>query len=360
MVEILQKAGLFISNKINDIRVLKGVLIEARKDGVLIKTTNVNEFFSGELGGKLGHEGGVLVDFKTLFEIVKNIPDTKIDLKEEGGSLVVSSRSGRVRIPLFGEKEFPAAPKLSGGKEIDPGLFNEEVLRRVVFSCATDDTRPILTGACFDFLDGETRVVGTDGFRMSLLVYDKKIKTDLGMDRMVVPARSLVSVLKVFGNKAPSARYLPDEGGVVFSGEDVSVFIRLLDGEYPPYEKVVPQDNETRGVLKKEDLVNALRTTSLFAREGSNMVIFNAATDTLTVSSSSSSAGEANFRVPFVEREGKENKITLNHRFVTDLLGVLGSEEVVFEMTNPFAPGVFKEAGKKGFLHIIMPIRTQE
>ena len=102
LLNVLQKSGYFISNKISDLKIFKAVLITARQDGVVINTTNVNEYFSGEIGGKVYKTGAVLVDFKTLFEIVKNLSDAKITLEKTSKQLIISGKAGEIK--LFNRK----------------------------------------------------------------------------------------------------------------------------------------------------------------------------------------------------------------------------------------------------------------
>ncbi len=357
--EILQKSSYFISSKINDIKVLKGVLIEANKNGVYVKTTNISEYFQGEIGGKVTEEGSVLVDFKVLYEVIRNVNESKIEINKKGSNLEVISTSGVVKIPLFTEENFPTMPKVNEGIEVDGRYFESANLKKIVFSTATDDTRPILTGVCFDFLSNETRLVGTDGFRMSLLVLKNNNKQASLEERLVIPSRSLSSLDRVFSNDLQKVLLLKKENKIVFSGKGIVLVVRLIDGEYPPYEKVIPKDEETECLLKTEDLKKALKTTQVFARGGSNMLLITVSKNSVEFLAKSQGLGEANYVVNNIEKSGKDNKITLNHRFLAEF-SEISEGGVVFKLINPFSPVIFSNAKNKNYQHIIMPIRTQK
>lgn len=357
----LQKAGYFISSKINNNGALRGVYIEAHKEGIVIKTSSISEFFVGEVGGKVSREGAVLVDFKTLFEVIKTVQDTKIDVENSNNVFVIKSAQGVVKIPTLDFSNFPQPPALDKADELEPSLFDSKTVGQLLFSAATDETRPILTGVCFDFLEGRANIVSTDGFRMSLVTLQNKKTNKPPLNRkLVISARSLVSLHKVLQDQVKKVLYGFGAGYIQFFGEGCSIFVRLLDGEYPPYERVIPQDKETTVLVKKDELFSLIKTASLFAREGSNMVSFVVGGEDLLLNSSSASLGEASLRVPLIEKDGSDNKITFNYRYVLDFLQAVTDNEISLQITNPFSPGVFRTTKDNNtLLHIIMPIRTE-
>lgn len=358
-LEILQRAGYFISNRISDLKIFKGVLIHAEQDGIIIRTTNINEHFSGEIGGKVLKTGEVLVDYKTLFEIVKNLNDIKIQLEKKDNTLIISSKSGLIKLAILDAVNFPAPEQKNKTLPLSLSLFEDKIINLALLSCALDEARPILTGVCFDFLEKETKIVGTDGFRMSLNQIGQT-NPEIRGQKLIVSAKSLNALLRVFKGSLKQINFSLSEKKAYFTGNGTSVSTRLLEGEFPPYNKVVPQSFETAIGFKKTDLSEVVKSSSLFAKEGSNMITFTIKKDQLTVSSSGVGVGEAVFNVPLDSFEGKENKIVFNYRYLLDYLNSVDTTDIIFEMSNPFAPGVFKAKKSPRALHIIMPIRSQE
>jgi len=357
-VETLQQAGHFVSNKMSDLKVFKGVLIKATQSGVVLQTTNLNDFFSGELGGKVTKTGEVLVDFKTLLEIVKNLSDSKFTLEKAANQLIITSRSGKVKLAVLDSQNFPQLPVEEGGVELSSNLFQEKTLKSVLLSCATDESRPILTGVCFDFDQKEVRVVGTDGFRMSILKTTNK-ESSLNGQKIIISSKSLGSLNRIFKKAPQKSTYFAQEKKLVFQGEGVLIVTRLLEGEFPPYLKVIPQNKETIVEVKKGELLEAVKSSSLFAREGSNMLVLEIKGKEIIVSSSGAGIGEAVFNIETTKKEGKDNKIVFNYRYLLEFLNTIEAEELVFEMVNAFAPGAFSAKGETNYLHVIMPIRSE-
>lgn len=353
----LQSAGFFVSTKMNELGALRGVYIEINKSGITIKSTNINDFYMGECGGKVEEEGNALVEYKTFFEAIRSFVDTKIIISTTEKNLVIKGANGEARIPLMVADGFPRRVEHKEKKTIEKNIFSHTSLDRILFSTAMEETRPILTGVCIQYKGGQINLVGTDGFRMSRGVLDG---AGVEGEKYIISSKSLGAVLKILGNNIREVSFCPEGKVVEFVGDGQKIQSRLLEGEFPPYEKVIPSSHETQLIFKKEDFSNALKTVGLFAREGSRMVVFKMEKGKLTLTSAAPGSGEGTAEITPSLFEGKDNKITFNHKYLVDVVGHLVGDEAVFEMSNSFAPGVFKNTTEDGFTHIIMPIRTQE
>jgi DNA polymerase-3 subunit beta len=357
--EILQKASYFTSNKITDLKILKAVLINANQNTIKINTTNINEYFSGEIGGKVMKTGSVLVELKTLIEIVKNLTDTKIKLEKKENQLVITSSSGEVKLVCLDESNFPQFENVEETIGLPKEIFADSLLKPVIFSCAIDEARPILTGLCFDFKEKEIDIVGTDGFRLSLQKTPKTV-SKLAGQKIIFSSKSLISVFKVFKEGSFKACLSQNKDSLLFKSGGVVVLSKTLEGEYPPYDKVVPQDFETSATIKTKDFLEAVRASSLFAKESSSMLNLSFSDGQLIINSAGAGVGEAVFKIALDNFSGKENKIVFNYRYLLDYLSNHSDEEIIFEMNSAYTPGVFRGKKNPGFLHIIMPIRSQE
>ena len=359
LLEILQKSSYFTSNKITDLKIFKAVLITATQNSIKINTTNVADYFSGEIGGKVFKTGAVLVDLKTLIEIVKNLSDSKITLEKKDSHLIISSASGKIKLVCLDKDSFPEPEKIEVTKELPKEVFNDSLIRSVLFSCATDEARPILTGLCFDFREEWVNLVGTDGFRLSLQKIDKSVKEVINQ-KIVFSSKGLLSVFKVFKGDHFLTSLSKDFSRVIFVSGEITIISKTLEGEFPPYDKVIPQQFETSAVLKTKEFLEIVRASSLFAREGSGMLNLSINHKEMVISSAGVGIGEALFKIPINGFVGKENKIVFNYRYLLEYLNNSQEEDLIFEMSTAFAPGVFKGKKNPGFLHIIMPIRSQE
>jgi len=358
-LNILQKAGFFTSYKLGDIEALKGVYIQAMTNRISLRTTNITDIFYGEAGGKVETEGEVLVDYKTLIEVLKNIKDEKIVVEKLENMLNIQTENGIIKIPTLDETSFPQEQEKEW-EDQDKNLLSSEDIEFVAFAAATDETRPILTGIYFDIREDGMYMVATDGFRLSLITKKDKKTNKLKGKKFTIPAKSIQTAIKILGKEIKKIQTDKEFSRIKITTEDTHIITRFLEGEFPPYEKVIPQQTTTSILFKTEDFLSALKTVSLFSRDGSNMVELTITETEIELYSVRSTNGEARLKVPLINKEGTDAKIVFNHKFLSAFFSINQSKEVIFEMNESNMPGIFKEGGKEGLVHIIMPIRSQE
>jgi DNA polymerase-3 subunit beta len=229
----------------------------------------------------------------------------------------------------------------------------------VLFSAATDEGRPILTGIRIIQKDKETIFVATDGYRLSVKKVALKTKNPLDL---LVPARALKEMTKAcFEDKELKTIHLASaaDGQISFSVGDTEIRTRLIDGEYPNYEKIIPTKHNTRVLLEKSTLEKAVKSAAIFARDNANIIRFHIENQTLTVSANSPQAGEDEIDIE-ARVDGEGGDMALNGRFLLEFLANYQEDEVLFEMTGALNPGVFRPAKDDSYLHIIMPVRVTQ
>ena len=361
LIKEITQSGFFTSYRLGDIDSLRGLYIKAKKDGVEVRSTNITDSYCGGFGAKVEREGEVLVDYKRFSELVKTLEDTKIVVEKQDSLLNIATQSGNASLPARDGSAFPSIEAPTKGADVEGGLFLDEGIKRVLFVAATDETRPILTGVCFDMQKDQVNIVATDGFRLSVLTKKtKQIPEGLVGKKIVMPSRSLSVLIDVFQKQINRVQVSEDHRSMGWFGKEVHIGTRFLDGEFPPYEKVIPQSSETRITFKAGDLVQPLKTIGLFAREGSSMVLFSIEGDNLSVSSVQTAQGKARFTIPLIKKEGIDNKITFNYRYVLNFLSLFHEKVISFEMTEANTPGVFRVDEEEDYVHIIMPIRASD
>ena len=154
--------------------------------------------------------------------------------------------------------------------------------------------------------------------------------------------------------------FISDESNqvLVFLGETIMVG-RLIDAEYPSYSKIIPTEFNTKANFQREEMLNAIKICSVFARETANIIKISIGKNKIVISANSPSVGEDTVEVE-AKTTGEENEIAFNAKYVVDVLSALSAENMIFEMNGPLNPGVFKIEEDNSFLHLIMPIRVQE
>lgn len=230
-------------------------------------------------------------------------------------------------------------------------------LSMVMFAASTDEGRPLLGGVKIQQHDGPTIFAATDGYRLSMKHLTRASNEDMDM---VVPARALQEVVKV-GLEEKEVNDIGmiklGEGQLAFTIGDTEIHTRLVDGQYPDFEKIIPTTYTTRVLLDKEALSRAVKSASVFARENANIIKLHIENQTVTVSANTPQVGENEVDVQ-AKVDGEGGELAFNSRFLIEFLANYTEEELLLEMTGSLNPGVFKPVKDESFLHIIMPVRV--
>lgn len=331
-------------------------MLKISKNKLEIITTNLNEFFYTKIGIETDKENEVVVDIKKIVDFLSFLSSDKINIHTDDKKLVIENGKTKASFNLISTADFPSLPKIDGKESKLDKNFIKEKLPLVLFAAAKDEARPILTGVNFLTKEGQRQVVATDGFRLSLISEKKK---DL-FPSIIISASVLTEALRLVGENEEIKILFSDEKKIIkLTIGDADIYSRTIEGDFPPFEKVVPTDYKTRAVLNKEEFLRNIKMASVFARDHSNIVVFDIKKDGFYISPKTKDEKET---VIYQEGEveGDQQKIAFNYKFVLDFLTNIKGEMVVFEMGQPNDPGVFKGKDQKDFFHIIMPIRTEE
>jgi DNA polymerase III subunit beta len=340
--------------------IVQNVLLWASGGRLRVTATNLDTTEVVHVGAKVEKEGGICISSRLLLEFVSSLPQGTVKMSTKEGSLFVQCGGFRATIPGMAPEEFPPIPEatMKSGFMIEKNEIMGAVTR-VIFSAATDEGRPLLTGVRIIQKEGETVFAATDGYRLSV----KKIilKTKEALD-LLVPARALGEVIRAAAeDKESKTIYLakPAEGQVSFILGDTEIRTRLIDGEYPNFEKIVPTKHNTRVLLEKDALEKAVKSAAVFARDNANIIRFRIENQTLTVSANTPQVGEDEIDVE-AKVDGDGGEMAFNSRFLLEFLANYPEEEILFESTGALNPGVFRPTKDDSYLHIIMPVRVQE
>jgi DNA polymerase-3 subunit beta len=331
------------------------------KDGQLsLRATNLESGIIFNIGAKIEKEGETTIPAKTLVEFISSLPADKIDFSLEENSLKISCQRFKATINGLPASEFPPLPQGTG----EPSLSfkTEEIslpISQVAFAAAQDESRPVLSGVKFLGSEEGLTLAATDGFRLSLKKLSK-IKTEKGID-LILPARVLIEVIRILneGKEEELGLEIAKEANqAIFILSNGKIVCRLLEGQYPDFEKIIPTSFISRATISKDELLSAVRSASIFARESANIIRFKTQQEKFLVLANAPQVGESASEIE-AKIEGEDGEIAFNSRFLLDYLAVVPEEEIVFEMSGPLSPGVFKLVKDDSFLQIIMPVRVQ-
>ncbi len=360
--EELAKALLFSIRFVNpraQLPILANVLLAAKGNKLSVLATNLEVSLALSIGAKIEKEGKITVPAKTTADLISNLPPDSIRLLAEKEQLKVASRGFSGFISGTNASDFPSIPQTLGKKSFQlPKDEFTKALNQVIFAASIEETRPVLTGVLFLFDKKNLVLVASDGFRLS----QKKIsfKQTLKPQKMILPRGALSELAKILATSEDSLflQVRETDNQAMFGIGSVVLTARMLEGEFPSFEKIIPKSSKVKIRVDKEDLTRAIRTASVFARESANIVNFDIKKGQLLVSAESSKSGSQKTKIE-AKVEGERLKIAYNFRFVEDFLSTVESDEVQVEFTDTRSPGVFKDPKDPDFLHLIMPVRVQ-
>ena len=344
--------------------VLSNILLKAENNQLKLSATNLETGMNLWVNAKVSQPGAVTIPARVLGELVASLPPEAVTLTSQGDKLTVSGGKYNASVNGIAAEEFPAVPSLAKGAEglrLDKNMLINTV-GEVAVAAGTDEARPVFTGIKLELNKDTLRLAATDGYRLSVKVVNG-VKAGSKVRSMVVPAKALSELARVLsGLKGEGQTVIlsPSEAEkqLILAADNVEIVTRLLEGEFPDFDKIIPATAKTKVRLNREELLAAVRGAAVFAKDSANIVKFKIEDQSLTISANAPQVGENEVSVS-AQKTGDNGEIAFNSRYLLELLNVIDSDEISLEMSGPLSPGVFKLAGDSGFLHLIMPVRVQ-
>jgi DNA polymerase-3 subunit beta len=343
----------------NTMPILANVLIECQKGTIRVTATDLEVGVRGEVEGEIAKEGTVTVNAKKLYEIIREVPDEQVRLKRLENEWV-EIRSGKSVFKIVGmdAREFPQFPKFDdNGLSTTPAPILRGMIERTIFAVSTDETRYSLNGVFVEQGEGgKVRMVATDGHR---LAFEEQNLGSLGIKKGVILPRKGVAEVK-------KALETSDEGVVSIGFQEnmgllirdkLELFMRLIDGDFPDYTKVIPKGNPNTAVVEHNELQQALKRVSILSSERYKGIKMEFLDGKIAISANNPDLGEA---VEEIEADYKGKPITIgfNARYLMDVLAVLsGDGDVNIELKDELSPSIIRKVGKEGYLYVLMPMR---
>jgi DNA polymerase-3 subunit beta len=361
-----------VADRKSSMPILSNILLTTEDTGTLrFAATDLYLGVAATAPAEIKQGGSIAVSARTLFDIVKNLPDGDVQWTV-GPNYAAEIRSGKVRfrIPGMPGDDFPPlpAPGQVEFAQVDADLLSD-LITKTSYSMSTDDTRPHLAGALFEGEGHVVRMVTTDGHRLSKCEHRLREGSPMVNFSMLVPNKGIGELKRLLedakGDKpakgeaaAPAAVAVAAQGGnAFFRREGVQLSVKLADEAFPPYGKVIPQNQDKRVVCSRALLVEAMRRISLVSSDKSGGVRLMIQPGSLRIVSENPDIGEGSEELD-VDYAGDPLTIGFNARYVLDVLGALSDDEVAFEFSGELDPGVIKPAGDTYvFVGVVMPMR---
>ncbi|MBI4713752.1 DNA polymerase III subunit beta [Candidatus Uhrbacteria bacterium] len=350
--------------------ILQNVLIKAEGGTVRFTSTNLELAVHCTVRGKIEETGENTIPSKLFFDYVSLLPNETIHIETENDSMHIECGKYKTKINGLSASEFPLVPKVEGDNlfKIPVDEFKRGLLQ-VLFSVATNESRPELTGVLMQFFqfngEGRLKMASTDSYRLSEKIIP--VTSEITEEKqVVVPARTLSEVsriLSVFKDEVdlPSTISLQlAQNQALFVYGPVELISRVIDESYPDYEQIIPKQFQTKAILDREDFLKSVKAASLFSKNGlfdvtlqfdpQNSIVEAQATDSVRGQNSSSCEAEL---------IGQKNTVTINYRYLLDGLQAMDSDRVNFEMIDASNPCLLSPEGKiEAYRYVLMPIKA--
>lgn len=313
--------------------------------------------------------GSIAVSARTLFDIVKNLPEGDV-YWTVGPNHAAEIRAGktRYRIPGMPGDDFPALPSAGSSDffSLDADVLGD-LITKTQYSMSTDDTRPHLAGALFEGEGKLVRMVTTDGHRLSKIEHKLKEGAPMLSFSMLVPNKGIAELKRLIEDARGDAKANKEEGppqiavataggSAFFKREGIVLSVKLAEEQFPPYARVIPQQQEKRVVVSRVALIEALKRMSLVSSDTSGGVRFMVSAGSLRIVSENPDVGEGSEELD-VDYAGEAITIGFNAKYILEVLGSLTDDEVALELAGELDPGVIKPVSDTMFVGVVMPMR---
>jgi DNA polymerase-3 subunit beta len=351
-----------VVEKKNTIPILSNVLIETLGESLVsLIATDLDVSLQTECNADVTQPGAIVLQARKLFDIVRNLPDSEITfVKEDNDWARISCGAAEFKIVGQAKEHFPSTPVLKQTGLAIPATAIHDLIARTIFAITQEESRYALNGALVLINGNKLQMVATDGHRLALAIctLETPASDDQEEQRVIIPKKALNELLKLTAGAEGTLDFDKDENHLYFKLGQRQLTSRMLAGQFPNYELVLPKNNDKMIPLNTEKIAQAIRRASLMADERSHGVKFDLNKGKLNITSQSADVGEAKEVIP-IDYTGESVNIGFNANYLLEFLGVVGTDEVVLELKDEQSPALMRPSGdgQYDYRYVIMPMR---
>lgn len=338
--------------------ILDNVLLEATEGKLKIASTNLEIGITCWIRSKIETKGAITIPVKIFSNFVSNLPSgSTIKIEEKNGIVGIESENYKANIKGIEAKDYPLIPQIEDEPALEINAQDLKIaLMKVISASSLNDARPELTGIFMhtNIKDGQIKFAATDSFRLSESTIITKINKREDFS-LIIPGKTAHEVIRIIGDSSESVKISNTESQILFNLGDIHIISRLINGNYPSYTQIIPNEFTTEFLVSKEELVKGLKMASFFAGSNNDVKI-NILKEKISISSSSSEVGD-NITDITIENSGKEVELIFNYRYIIDGLLNIDSPQVKLMVSGQHTPTILKNEKNGNFLYLVMPIR---
>jgi len=343
----------------NAISILSNVLLEAQNGSLIIRATDIKVHFETRIPVDVQEAGSTTVFCDKFMSILSSLPSGEIEFEQNDIKINIKpvTKKAKFQLKSITSDKFPETTSSEGISFFDvPVKEFKEMINQTVFSVSDDETRYFMNGVFMEKKNEELLLVATDGRRLAYI--SKNFGFTLPDFKGIIIPPKILSII----NKRAT-----DEGPIAIGVGEKNIFFRfanyefssvLIEGQFPNYNRVIPESQSSSFSVDSKDLLEALKRVALLVEQKSRRIYLNVGPGTLTISSQETEIGTAREEIP-CRYDGEELTIALNYLYVEEPVKVIGTERVTFEFTESMKAITIKADPDKDFFHIVMPMQME-
>ncbi|MCL4811802.1 MAG: DNA polymerase III subunit beta [Vicinamibacteraceae bacterium] len=343
------------------IPVLANVLVEADGNEMRLSATDLDFALRTRCEASVEKPGTITIPAKKFFEIVRALPETDVRIEEDKTGVKIAAERFESRMSTLPPDDFPALPKAMPDVATTtlPVAGLKHMIGKTLFASSAEDTRYFLNGGLLVLKGSQMSLVATDGHRLALVKATREGEAEGEETKDIIPKKALQELSRLIGESdAETVTIGKGENHLFVEVGGRLLISRLVDGQYPAYDRVIPKSNDKKIEFDRDRLLSVLRRVSLLSSERSRAVKFHIGDHAVKVTSDSPDMGSAEEVLP-VDYDGPDVQICFNVQYVQEFLGAVETERVVLEFKDEVSQAVMKPIEPQGYdyLYVVMPMR---
>jgi DNA polymerase III subunit beta len=352
-----------VVEKKNTMPILSNMLLTAEANSVEIVATDLEIGLRGRYVAEVEKPGAVTVSAKKMYEIVRELPAEDVQIKVEDNNWV-KIVSGQSQFKLVGlpKDEFPALPDVAEeGMIVIDGDTLRDMIKKTLYSVGENDARYVLNGLFVHMSQTKgglnIRMVGTDGHRLSMI--DRIVDAKHKEESLIIPKKAMLELRRILEEDTPKAelRLGFSKNHALFKRDGLVMVSKLIDGNYPNYQQVVPAKSTKKVTVSKDVFTHAVKRVSILSKEKTNAVKLQLEKDRLILSTNNPEVGEASEELA-VDYKGEGVAIGFNSRYLMDVLSAMDRPMIALELNDSLSPCLITEEGDEHYKCVVMPMRV--
>ncbi len=338
--------------------ILSHLLLTTEQDRISIQATDLEIGTKGYYLANVITAGGMTLNAKKLFDILRELPRQEVHLvKEDNHWVRVRCGKSKFRLPGMPPEDFPPFPEFSQDSLMEfSSKLLKEMIRKTFFAQSPDETRQVLNGLLLERENGKLKMVGTDGHRLAVVRRDLGDTSKGEKLSYLIPKKALAELMKLIEDEEATFSFSAKNNHMAFMQGDQVIVSRRIDGKFPNYQQVIPSDNKLQVKINRDIFQQALKRVALLADEKSKMVRFDIQSGNITLTTDTTELGEAREEIA-ISYSGEDVSVGLNAKYVLDVLNVMDDEEVVLNLKDEKSSCLITSNADKDYQSIVMPMR---